>query len=181
MQGSTTSAAANSPAIQAAEVGTSVSLLYDHPVNHEAPSLSPGISSLSTQSSGGFDGANTNVHPPNPEITAAAVRMNVPLVLNATEGAIKYFIEVFKREIGHHVHLVQCSLCIWNPNARTKWHDSRPFNLERHLFGHFGVKTYECVLCWKRFTVRDQAVKHSMRRDFTTQETVGESIGRLNI
>ncbi|KDN34743.1 hypothetical protein RSAG8_12185, partial [Rhizoctonia solani AG-8 WAC10335] len=123
------SAAIASSSFQPSAVGTSVPVPHGHEV--------PGPPALSIDPAGESNDTNPNAPPPNPEGTP---RMDVPLVINATEGAIKHYVKTLKKEVGHHVKKIVCSRCVLDPKRRTPQHKAKPSSLERHLFSHFRVK-----------------------------------------
>ncbi|CEL61556.1 hypothetical protein RSOLAG1IB_10119 [Rhizoctonia solani AG-1 IB] len=64
----------------------------------------------------------------------------------------------FKAGPGRNAKEARCSWCYHE--GKTKHWDTRPANLRRHLYAHFEIKCYGCLLCDAQFTTRDQAVVH---------------------
>ncbi|CUA70916.1 hypothetical protein RSOLAG22IIIB_09183 [Rhizoctonia solani] len=95
-----------------------------------------------------------------PNVPTTEVRMDVRLVINPTKAAIEDYVREFKKTLSRHVKKVTCSMCLLEATRRTTQHSTKPTNLERHLFSHFGVKPFMCTGCSKSFTTKDQKVRH---------------------
>ncbi|CEL61558.1 Tyrosine-protein kinase FRK OS=Homo sapiens GN=FRK PE=1 SV=1 [Rhizoctonia solani AG-1 IB] len=89
--------------------------------------------------------------------------------LNKTEA--DQLVADFKAGPGKNTKEARCSLCYHE--GKVKDWNTRPANLRRHLYAHFEIKCYGCLVCDAQFTTRDQAVVHA--RDHHTVDKSRES------
>ncbi|CCO29219.1 hypothetical protein BN14_03224 [Rhizoctonia solani AG-1 IB] len=93
-------------------------------------------------------------------------RLNVPDL--KTKDEVKHFLEIALPQLDKKVREVKCSLC--EKKKVDKLWKVKPSNLERHILGHLGIKTFECPTCGALFTTKDQEKKHTEKKHTGLQE-----------